>query len=192
MSANLYLRLRQLLPPSPTFIGLVLAHSETDDTCTIALPVGLATQAYAAGVTSGATITARGRTVPIGSNAFVRDGVVQSQAPNAAVSDVVLGTVIEHPFGPGRLAATVEPITLPGGINGAIYAAAIAAATVNGFPPLFFSLASGVLPPGLTLAANGRVTGTPSAVGVFSFVCTVSDSTRRSVTAPTVSITITA
>lgn len=40
-------------------------------------------------------------------------------------------------------------------------------------------LVSGALPPGLTLGADGRITGTPSAAGVFAFVAVVADGEGR-------------
>lgn len=40
-------------------------------------------------------------------------------------------------------------------------------------------LASGALPPGLSLGADGRITGTPSAAGVFAFVAVVADAEGR-------------
>jgi uncharacterized protein (TIGR03437 family) len=46
----------------------------------------------------------------------------------------------------------------------------------GGIPPYTFTLSSGALPNGLTLAPNGALTGTPSASGVFSPGVTVTDS----------------
>jgi hypothetical protein len=50
---------------------------------------------------------------------------------------------------------------------------------VDGRPPYTFSLASGVLPAGLSLAASGELTGTPTAPGNASFAVTVSDANGR-------------
>ena len=47
-------------------------------------------------------------------------------------------------------------------------------------PPLHWALASGSLPPGLTLdAARGVVRGSPSSAGTYSFTISISDSTGQ-------------
>lgn len=49
--------------------------------------------------------------------------------------------------------------------------------TANGGAPAYvFSLNSGALPTGLSLASSGVISGTPSAAGTFSFVIKVTDS----------------
>jgi Putative Ig domain len=49
-------------------------------------------------------------------------------------------------------------------------------AATGGTTPYTWTLASGTLPPGLTLAAStGRITGTPTTVGTFSFTARVTD-----------------
>jgi len=45
----------------------------------------------------------------------------------------------------------------------------------NGTGPIAWSLASGTLPPGITLGANGLLTGTPTATGTFTFTVQVTD-----------------
>jgi hypothetical protein len=46
----------------------------------------------------------------------------------------------------------------------------------GGEPPYKWSLAEGVLPPGLTLSTNGLISGTPTNAGTFNFVARVTDS----------------
>lgn len=188
MNANVFTRLRALFPTSQTLIARVVAHN-ADDTSTLELPTNQALQTYATGVSTGSTFTARGRPVAVGLNAFVRDGVAQSQAPSAAPADVVIGTVVALPFGPARLAAAAAQ-TLVAGKVGVTYAASLAAATPGGYAPFTRALASGTLPPGLTLSAAG-LTGTPTVAGIHNFTLTVVDSTRRSVTTAAIGVTIT-
>ncbi len=56
---------------------------------------------------------------------------------------------------------SVSTSSLPQGQVGANYSTPLAA--TGGAPPYHWALASGALPAGLTLAASGTITGTPSA-----------------------------
>jgi hypothetical protein len=94
MSTNPLLRLRALLPEAPVLVGRVLLHNGSDDTSTIQLPSTLASTVYAAGLVTGNTFKARGRGVAIGQNAFVRGGVVESQAPDVEAVDIPIGRVV--------------------------------------------------------------------------------------------------
>lgn len=61
----------------------------------------------------------------------------------------------------------VSTSTLPGGTMGASYATTLAA--TGGTAPLAWSVATGTLPPGLTLSSAGALSGTPTQAGTFSF-----------------------
>ena len=62
----------------------------------------------------------------------------------------------------------LSPATLPAGTVGSGYSQTIfAAPAASG--PFTFAVTAGALPPGLTLSAGGRVEGTPTAAGTFSF-----------------------
>src|SRR5439155_27129617 len=61
--------------------------------------------------------------------------------------------------------------------------------TGTGSGALTFTLASGSLPPGLTLSAGGVVSGTPTSLGTFSFTVRLTDSTSQASSAGT-SITV--
>jgi hypothetical protein len=52
----------------------------------------------------------------------------------------------------------------------------------GGQPPYIWSLASGVLPPGLSLSTNGVISGTPTTAGTSSFVVQVTDSVLATAT----------
>ncbi len=69
-------------------------------------------------------------------------------------------------------ALSLTPASLPNGQTGIAYNQQLAA---NGVAPLSFTLFSGSLPNGLTLAANGALTGTPNATGNFSFTVKATD-----------------
>ena len=68
------------------------------------------------------------------------------------------------PFPP---AVAIGPATLPDGVAGTAYTLTLSAN--NGTGPYSFSVASGALPPGLTLSSSGALTGTPTKGGTFTF-----------------------
>ena len=86
-------------------------------------------------------------------------------------------------------AISITTTTLPGGTAGTFYTATIM--TMNGVPPLNFSIASGSLPSGLTInATSGVISGTSTEAGTFSFTVQVTSSCGTMATKP-LSITLT-
>lgn len=119
-----------------------------------ALPGGLTLSS--AGVISGSPTTAGTFTF----NASVTDsgGATASQQFSITTST---GLVIS------------SAATLPGAIVGTAYSEALRAA--GGTPPYTWTLTAGSLPPGLSLAASGVISGTATAVGTSSFTAQVTD-----------------
>ena len=76
---------------------------------------------------------------------------------------------------------TITTPSLVEGTVGVSYLQTLAAQ--NGTGPYSFSLISGALTPGLTLAANGGIQGIPTAAGSFTFTAQVQDSSRPPLTA---------
>jgi hypothetical protein len=75
---------------------------------------------------------------------------------------------------PQNASIVLSPSSLaPGGVGGG-YAQTITA--TGGVAPYTFAVTSGSLPPGLTLASSGALSGTPSAAGTFAFTVTATDS----------------
>jgi hypothetical protein len=68
--------------------------------------------------------------------------------------------------GGGAAALSVVTASLPGGTQGAAYAANLQAS--GGKQPYSWSLKSGTLPAGLSVSHTGAVTGTPTGPGTFS------------------------
>ncbi len=68
----------------------------------------------------------------------------------------------------------VDGVSLPAGVEGVPYSGTIEVA--GGLPSYAFSLVSGSLPPGLSLAESGALTGTPARDGTWGFSVQVSDS----------------
>ncbi|WP_280938469.1 IPT/TIG domain-containing protein [Sinorhizobium sp. A49] len=67
---------------------------------------------------------------------------------------------------------------LPNGMTGIAYSQTVSAS--GGTAPYSYDVTVGALPTGLTLAANGTLSGTPSASGTFNFTITGTDSSSGS------------
>lgn len=89
-------------------------------------------------------------------------------------------------FAPAAL--SVPAATLPQAYDGFAYSAN--ATVTGGYGPYTYALASGSLPAGLKLAANGQVYGTPSAAGTSTFTVTVTDSFGNTATSGTQTLTV--
>ena len=87
-------------------------------------------------------------------------GLVLIGALSACGSSGDGGSIAPRPP-PTATPLSVSTSSLPQGQVGANYSTALAA--TGGAPPYHWALASGALPAGLTLAASGTITGTPSA-----------------------------
>jgi hypothetical protein len=104
--------------------------------------------------------------------ALAASGVITG-VPSAAVNSAALDVQVTDSGSPAQSSArtltlTIAPAalsvttsSLPQGQVGANYSTPLAA--TGGTPPYHWALASGALPAGLTLAASGTVTGTPTA-----------------------------
>ncbi len=81
---------------------------------------------------------------------------------------------------------TIAPPSLPTAVMGSNYSAAL---TVNGgVPPYLWTLTAGALPAGIVLSQSGKITGSASETGTFTFTATVRDS--ASPASQTASITV--
>jgi hypothetical protein len=94
--SNFFKRLQSLVPLPPVLVGRVLAH-HADDTSTVELPMALGVTPYGNNVATGALIRPRGRTVPVGGMAFVRAGVIETQAPDVVPIDMQIGRIVVIP-----------------------------------------------------------------------------------------------
>ncbi|MEZ5442876.1 MAG: choice-of-anchor Q domain-containing protein [Lysobacterales bacterium] len=82
-------------------------------------------------------------------------------------------------------ALTVGPGSLPNGTFGMPYSTMLSASGAGSSTPYSFVVSTGLLPPGLMLASNGALTGTPTAAGgPFVFSVTATDSSSAGVGGP--------
>ncbi len=91
-----------------------------------------------------------------------------SEGNNRFDNVVLAGTAME---------LTLSPVQPPAGYLHEVYTPHYFAAS-GGEAPYHYSLSEGTLPDGTTLESNGRLSGTPSASGVFSFTVMVTDNTQ--------------
>jgi hypothetical protein len=95
-------------------------------------------------------------------------------ARNGAVTlDTNAITVPACAAAPACPAITLTPATLPAAVIGTAYSATLATTGTTALPSTF--AATGSLPPGLTLNANGSITGTPTGAGTFNFSIVATD-----------------
>lgn len=78
-------------------------------------------------------------------------------------------------------ALSIVTETLPDGGTESVYSAQLEAS--NGVAPVRWSLTAGALPPGITLAESGELSGTPADAGEFAFEVRVSDAEAKFATA---------
>ncbi len=121
---------------------------------------------FLAGQTSGTvTVAVNGDTALEPNETFF---VNLSNVVNATVVDGQgLGTILNDD------SVGISPASLPAGTLGAAYSQTLTGS--NGTPAYSFAVTAGALPAGLTLAANGALTGTPAALGTFNFTVTATD-----------------
>src|SRR5690606_12488758 len=71
----------------------------------------------------------------------------------------------------------VAPASLPGATAASAYSQTLSAS--GGVAPYAFDLSAGALPAGLSLAATGELTGTPTASGTFNFTARATDANSQ-------------
>jgi large repetitive protein len=189
MSTNVFSRLRALLPEPPVLIGRVIAHND-DDTSTVELPIGVGLFSYVEGLAAGSLVRPRGTTVAVGLNAFIRNGVVESQAPDGVPLEIEIGETVACAY----TEQSTVPVPPQAATVGASYSLTLAAYFGGGFAPYVHTLTAGAWPAGVVLDADtGIAAGTPSGAEVAAgLVVTRTDTTGRSVSTDAFTVTVSA
>lgn len=154
------------------------------------LPNGTVGAAYnqvvsATGGTAPYTFSVSSGALPTGLLLNPATGAITGSPTTAATSNFTITAVDANgcsgsrPYSitiaaPGCPVITLTPGTLPPGVVGTPYAQAVTAS--GGTPPYAYLVASGALPPGLTLnPATGSISGVPLQAGLFSFTIRATD-----------------
>ena len=120
------------------------------------LPAGLAIAVN--GTISGTPTTAGTSTFTV----TLTDGGIPAQTKSATVSLTIASQTL-----------TISTSSLPAGTIGSSYSNSLQA--TGGTTPYTWSITSGSLPAGLSIAANGTISGTPTAAGTSTFTAKVAD-----------------
>jgi Putative Ig domain len=161
----------------PYSLGLAAAGGTGNDTWTVAsgsLPAGLSLGATGLLGGTPTQVSLTGNTVTL----HVQD------SGNPAQTATVTITIRIAP----ALTISTSPGALPNAIVGVPYAFAFQSS--GGISPVVWTLASGQLPPGLSLNSTGTLSGTPTATGSFTFTVQASDASSPSQTI-TINVAIT-
>ena len=139
----------------------------------------------------GIAVAGGSTNVLIDHNAIGRTGAVPPDASGFGVSvdaSSVAGTSLVCNTFSGWNVATdgisqppcILTTSVPSGTVGAGYSHKLAATVTS--PPGTWAVSGGALPPGLSLAADGTISGTPTAAGTFTFEVTVTDANGATAT----------
>ncbi len=178
--------------PTTAAVSQTVGYDSTATPITLSLGGGAAASVAVASAASHGTATASGTTIAYtpGTGFFGTDSFTYTATNATSTSSPATATITVSPP-----VITVTPTTLAGGTVGTPYSHALTPS--GGQAPYSFAttLASGALPAGLSLGANGTISGTPTASGNFTFTVSGTDSstlTHASFTSAAISLTIVA
>jgi hypothetical protein len=167
-----------LSPPVAHAVSATVAHGSHNNPITLSLSGGAATSVAVSTAASHGTATATGTSITYtpaagyggpDSFSYTATNATGTSAPATVTLTVSDPTIAYTPANP------------PNGTVGVAYSQSLTGAS-GGTGPYTYALASGSLPAGLSLASNGTLSGTPTAVGSASFSVRATDSS--SATAP--------
>ena len=96
VNTSLFRQLRSLMG-LPSVIVVEVVEVFADDTSLVKLPGPDGLIAYADNVATGSLARVRGSSVAVGGRAFVRAGVIESEAPSGEIGDIEVGRVVQVP-----------------------------------------------------------------------------------------------
>lgn len=170
-SASLTNAFTYIAPPVAGPVSASVGHNSSANPVTLSLSGGVASSVAISTSASHGTVTASGTSVTYtptvgyaGTDSFTYTATNSAGTSAPATVTVTVGSPT----------ISIAPASLPAGTAGIAYSTTSLAAS-GGNAPYAFSLASGALPSGLTLASNGTLSGTPTSSGNFSFTARATD-----------------
>ncbi|WP_250901836.1 MULTISPECIES: putative Ig domain-containing protein [unclassified Dyella] len=161
-----------LPPPVANPVSATVAYNSTNNPITLNItggaPASVAVGTQAAHGTATASGTSITYTPTVGyagpdSFTYTATNATGTSAPATATITVSPPTI------------TYTPSSPTAGTVGVAYSQSVAGAS-GGATPYSYTIASGALPAGVTLASNGTLSGTPTANGTFNFTVRATDS----------------
>jgi uncharacterized protein YhjY with autotransporter beta-barrel domain len=159
-------------PPTAGPVSATVAYNSTSNPITLNITGPTATGVAVGTAPAHGTATASGTSITYTpTTGYAGPDTFTYTASNGAGSST-----------PANVTITVSPPTIvyaptnpPSGTVGVAYSQSLASAS-GGASPYTYTIASGALPAGLTLAANGTLSGTATAAGTFTFAVKATDS----------------
>ncbi|WP_250634206.1 putative Ig domain-containing protein [Pinirhizobacter soli] len=159
-------------PPTAGAVSATVAYNSTSNPITLNITGPTATGVAVGTAPTHGTATASGTSITYTpTTGYAGPDTFTYTASNGAGSST-----------PANVTITVSPPTIvyapanpAGGTVGLAYSQSLAGAS-GGATPYTYTIASGALPAGLTLAANGTLSGTATAAGTFTFQVKATDS----------------
>lgn len=181
-------------PPTVGAVVATVAYNSSANPITLNITGPAATSVAVASAASHGTATASGTSITYTpTTGYAGPDSFTYTATNSAGTSSSAATVTITVSPPTIVYAPANP---PNGNVGVAYSQSIATAS-GGAAPYTYTIASGALPAGVTLAGNGTLSGTPTAAGTFTFQVKAADSSTGtgapfSTTTANLSLTITA
>ncbi|WP_425604150.1 putative Ig domain-containing protein [Stenotrophomonas pavanii] len=170
-ATNLSINVQNVVPPVANPVSATVAYGSTSNPITLNITGGVPASVAVGTQAAHGTATASGTSI------------TYTPTPGYAGPDSFTYTATNAggTSSPATATLTVSPPTItyapanpPAGTVGVAYNQSLAGAS-GGTTPYSYTLNSGSLPPGLTLASNGSLSGTPTANGSFSFTVRATD-----------------
>ncbi|WNL46391.1 putative Ig domain-containing protein [Dyella sp. BiH032] len=170
--ASLSINVVLLPPPVANPVSATVAYNSTNNPITLNITGGAPSSVAVGTQAAHGTATASGTSITYTPTAGYAglDSFTYTATNAGGTSSPATATITVSPP-----TITYTPSSPAAGTVGTAYSQSLAGAT-GGASPYSYTIASGALPAGITLAANGTLSGTPTANGTFNFTVRATDS----------------
>lgn len=163
-------------PPVANAVSATVAYGSTNNPITLNITGGAPVSVAVASAPSHGTAVASGMSVtytPTSSYAGSDSFTYTATNAGGTSSPATVTITVSPPT------MTYAPTNPPTATVGTAYSQSVAGAT-GGSAPYTYAIASGSLPPGVSLASNGTLSGTPTGGGNYTFTVKATDSSTGS------------